>query len=107
MAHILLNLKELSFKDTVTEQVLDQLLGLVWIMVGALLVWLGPSLFGHELVSALWCRSMVSSGDPAGSMLLAITGHCPACYIGALMIAGGFLTAIRRAGSAKAGALAA
>lgn len=98
MAHTLLNLQEDSLKDTVSEQSWDQLVGLVWIMVGALLVWLGPSLFGHELANAAWCRSVVSSGDPAGSMLVAITGHCPACHVGALMIVGGFLTAFRRSG---------
>lgn len=101
MAHTLLNLKEVSFKNAVIEQSLDQLLGLIWIMVGALLVWLGPSLFDHGLANAAWCRTLVSGGDLLGSVLAAITGHCPACYAGAFLIAGGFLTVIKQSDSTK------
>jgi hypothetical protein len=69
----------------------DQLVGAVFIILGTIIIWLAPNLYGQGVLQASWCLSSHPTLITQATTLTAqLLQHCPFCYLGAGLVGAGF-----------------
>jgi hypothetical protein len=72
---------------TLAKEFPDHLLALLTMGLGAVLIWLGPSISGLDALHSTWCRPAGQVGFSLGDLMNFLSAHhCPVCYVGAAMI---------------------
>ena len=72
---------------TLAKEFPDHLLALLTMGLGAMLIWLGPSISGLDTLHSTWCRPAGQVGFSVGDFMNFLSAHhCPICYLGAAMI---------------------
>jgi hypothetical protein len=80
----------------VANRSFDLSVGVVLMVIGALSIWLGPSLSGFGAIQASWCHSAQESVGGYFTQLAWLTAqHCPYCYLGAALILIGSFQVVR------------
>jgi hypothetical protein len=86
---------------TLAKEFPDNLLAFLTMVLGAILIWRGPSISGFDALHGAWCRQAGQVGFSLGDVMNFLSAHhCPVCYVGAAMILYGlFMLVGQRAAS--------